>query len=126
MNTLTWFLYFASIPNKIIGLNFLFGFGLIAATISCLISYAHWDKYPSESQKMITFKLITLTKKIVIAFFITLTFWFIFPPERTMYYMAASELGEKVVTDPQAIEILGDLKTIIKGYAQEYRDTFKK
>ena len=126
MNTLTWFLYFASIPDKIIGLNFLFGFGLIAATISSLISYVYWDRYPTEPQKEITLKLLILTKRLVIAFFIILTFWFIFPPERTMYYMAASELGEKVVTDPQAIEILGDLKTIIKGYAQEYRDTFKK
>lgn len=36
------------------------------------------------------------------------------PSSRTIYMIAASEAGEAVVTSPEAVEMMGDLKAIIK------------
>lgn len=48
------------------------------------------------------------------------------PSSRTIYMIAASEIGEKVVTSPDAVEMLDDLKVIIKNRLKEEVEGKKK
>lgn len=41
------------------------------------------------------------------------------PSSKTIYLIAASEAGEAVVTNPDTIEMMGDLKAIIKKRLKE-------
>lgn len=43
----------------------------------------------------------------------------LFPSERTIYLIAASEMGEVVVTDPETIEIFDLLKETVKTKLEE-------
>lgn len=76
---------------------------------------------PNDQELKVSSNLKSTGRFLISIWVLLLSVWFVIPPKETLYYMAASEVGEKVVTDPQAIEIMTDLKSIIKGYAQEFQ-----
>lgn len=41
------------------------------------------------------------------------------PSKTTIYMIAASEIGETVVTSPDAVEMMNDLRTIVRGKLKE-------
>ena len=128
MNTLSWMLYAASVLG---GVGVLFG---VLAAFSVAFIGAAWlsramasdlvyaSDMPSENrpigsgdyQKWMTTVRLTTSKwlyVIPVAFAIIAA---IIPSQKTIYMIMASEMGETVITSPEAREIFDDLRAVIK------------
>lgn len=109
MNTLSWLIYASEVFD-----NLRTCIGIAIASIMFLIPVLclkaghntdFGDGKPGDWKK----PLVLLWIPAVLAILLSLT-----PSARTIYMIAASEAGEAVVTSPDAIEMMGDLKAIIR------------
>lgn len=105
MNSLSWMLYGAEVIGNVqgllIGLTVL-GSGFVGICgIIFLVSEGEEDTRP-------------LVKRWLWAPVFTATLATLIPSSGTVYLIAASQAGEQIVTSPDAVEMLGDLKGIIK------------
>jgi hypothetical protein len=111
MNDLSWMLYAAEVLDS---LRTAFKVGAFAGTIlvlglSAFYAMCTMDEmtgFPAGCWKK-PFRWIAIP----IFLFVTAAFM---PSSSTIYLIAASEAGETVVTSPDAMEMLNDLKSIIK------------
>jgi len=122
MNSLSWILYFVDVTYQVQGL-------LIAVMIVGWMIYAIWrafvgiwassiwssDEDGVVEQKKKAQLLPILPSKWYFAATIAVSLLLtLIPSKDTVYMIAASEAGEYVVNTPEAQEMLGDLKSILK------------
>lgn len=113
MNSLSLFIYFASVVSNIGPLLILFGFLMLMAICIVNALRCHHNDYcrSGDEVKLVNFKWLILAPILwMMAAFI--------PNERTMYMIAASEMGEVVVTNPEMQMIFNSLKTKIMDELQ--------
>ena len=106
MNTLSLFIYLANVIDNMSGyLTFIaFIFFVITGFVTLgTFIYTVQEEMPTRKW------LITLGFTWVLTIGLGLLVAFI-PSERTIYMIAASELGEQVVTNPEAQEVMTALK----------------
>lgn len=114
MNSLSWLIYIASIVEKITsfigGISFVLFFALgTGVLISLLVRVCEENERDRQAAaKVFKTSLIWLC----LPFFLSIVFVLI-PSQNTVYMIAASEMGETVITNPQSQEIFNDLKDII-------------
>lgn len=122
MNSLSWILYFVDVTYQVRGL-------LIAVMIVGWILYVIWrlfvgiwssEIFSSDEEAVAERKrkaqlLPVLPSKWYFAATIAVSLLLtLIPSKDTVYMIAASEAGEYVVNTPEAQEMLGDLKNILK------------
>lgn len=121
MNSLSWLIYAAQVTER---LSVMAGVGAFAAGLAggmlLLFSYDKpliWsDTPPAEReaafQSRRDWRKWGLRCLVAVPLFGAIAA--VLPDSRTIYMIAASEAGEQIVTSPDAIEMMGDLKAIIK------------
>jgi O-antigen ligase len=110
MNSLSWLLYAAEVSQSLsIMLGVSAGGFLLIGGFLCLPSM---DEYIVKKEKGEAYR--RSYRRGVIFALIALVASALLPSTRTIYMIAASEAGETIVTSPDAIEMMGDLKAIIK------------
>lgn len=124
MNELSWFLYLADvIPSLGTAAQITFFFLAFVAAIAVFIfTMCHLDTklYKNDPSRKDKYISLHFPGWCLAAFFIFFFCWlssFLVPSKETIYMIAASEAGEMIVNTPEAKEMLGDLKQIIKNYA---------
>lgn len=112
MNTLSWLIYAAdALQNVAVILTLVASLTAVGLCIAALmIGLMDADSY-KETRPVGRWKrpLWWVAAPVAVLIFAALM-----PSSRTMYLIAASEAGETIVTSPDAIEMMGDLKAIIK------------
>lgn len=114
MNDLSWLIYAAEVAGNVSALCGIvaIGGGMAIALLSGLLAVAAGcDDAPAGSWKVPLRYLWVVALAAVVATLI--------PSKNTIYMIAASEIGETVVTSPDAIEMMNDLKAIIKSKIKE-------
>ena len=114
MNSLSWMMYLASVAD---GLRYTFMVGALAAlcglvALSLLTAALAVDEIVPDGTWRRFMRWTPLT---IVALLIGLAV----PTSTTIYMIAASEAGEAVVSSPEAKEMLGDLKEIIRKRLKE-------
>ena len=120
MNTLTIFLYVAGVIGSFAGtltfIGILVGAIYIAKVIAVTInndSYSSVDmKYPSIAPYAFGAIFLFIISSLI-------------PPEKTVYYMAASEMSEVVIESNEVREVFKDLGAIIKAEAKGAAENIK-
>lgn len=115
MNTLSWLIYAADasqnarsvLGSSAAALLIFGGIGLVMG----------WAFVLSEEKR----KSLAIASTVVWATFLIICgiALIVIPSSKTIYMIAASEAGEQVVTSPEAVEMMGDLKAIIKKRLKE-------
>jgi len=127
MNSLSWILYFADVLSKLGDIFAGLGAVLMFVSIVCIIPgfLVVWQ-YSSEqfAQSKRTFGRISLIG-IPIATFMIIVSIFI-PSKETMYMIAASEVGETVMTSNDGKEIYAELKSTILDNIRQLRTQAEK
>ncbi|TIR87340.1 MAG: hypothetical protein E5X05_01195 [Mesorhizobium sp.] len=107
MNGLSWLIYAAGVAGNMQGLLIAFsivsGLGVLFWTIVGAVERE--DPWPGLKMAW-----VPLLSALIAA---------ALPSTSTIYMIAASEAGEKIVTSPDAVEMMGDLKAIIKKRLKE-------
>jgi len=121
MNTLSWLIYAGEVAGNMQGF---IGFGgslaVAAGAVMTLAGNIPWQHYSWDSQEKWTQKeafrgkLARNGPRFLVAGALCILVAALTPASRTIYMIAASEIGEQIVTSPDAIEMMGDLKAIIK------------
>jgi hypothetical protein len=111
MNSLSWLLYLADIVGNIQGL---LGFVAFIGGISLVFMAIFFGIEDDSFERVGRILRRYLWLPIVAAFLAT-----VIPSTNALYLIAASEAGETVVTSPDTIEMMGDLKAIIKKRLKE-------
>lgn len=119
MNTLSWFLYLASVLPKfgdmlgIIGTLVLIA-GVIFIVPGHLFPWNFSASYtPKEEVARSRDKFAYLSTRMVIMGLVFLALSNLIPSTRTFYMIAASEMGEVVVKSDEAKELMNELKDTI-------------
>jgi len=117
MNSLSWLIYAAEVVSNLKGVLVVAAIGsaLVIGICSLVAGLnAEFGGEEGEWKKYIRYAWI------VVAFALSAA---VLPSTKTVYLIAASEAGEAVVTNPDAIEMMTDLKAIIK---QRLKDELSK
>lgn len=120
MNNLSWFLYLADVSQGFLDFPlFIMGlvvFSLLSATIGLLIGGTF-----EEHREMIEYsnKFGRHLYWTIPVFFLMYLVTCAIPSRETFYLVAGSELGQQVVTSPEAKEIFDDIRTVIKQQIKE-------
>jgi hypothetical protein len=122
MNSVSWFLYAAEVVSSLSSMMSGFAaatlFGLAMSAIpACIGKFdgdmgdgTFFDKYWAPAAKW----LMPLS---IVAILITA----FIPSKTTMYAIAASQIGEQVVTSPDAREMIDDSKAILRDYLKSLK-----
>lgn len=137
MNSLSWLIYFADMFGKlsgvttVLGAGFLGG-GLLVLAIAMLargaaVSNLRWTSlYPeAQSKARIEFwehVVKTWPKKLIGFGAVILLVASFLPSRNTIYMIAASEMGEKVVTAPETRELFNDLRAVVSQQLKKMHD----
>lgn len=119
MNSLSWLIYFAGVTGGVKNLLTFFSFAGIAiglaGLIFGLIVTAHDEK--TIGALLTGFGRTALPLGILAGLLQVAV-----PPPNTIYMIAASEMGEKVVTAPETRDMLDDLRAIVSKQLKKMRD----
>lgn len=114
MNNLSWLIYAAEVVGNVQGLLVataaIGGFTIPAAMFICGLAADNGDLPEGSWKKPLRYLWIPILAAVLGT---------LIPSSKALYMIAASEAGETVVNSPDAIEMLGDLKTIIKKRLKE-------
>jgi hypothetical protein len=110
MNSLSWLLYLGEVVG---GLKPLFGFTAFGMAFA-VGGFALFNGIEGSQEKAASIVRRYAWLPLFLALIATCI-----PSTKTIYLIAASEAGEAVVTNPDAIEMMGDLKAIIKKRLKE-------
>lgn len=107
MNALSWLIYLAGVAGNIQGLLIAIGLisGVAVILFTIFTAVENDDPWPA-----LKWAWIPICAGILAA---------ALPSTSTIYMIAASEAGEQIATSPDAIEMMGDLKAIIKKRLKE-------
>lgn len=138
MNSLSWLIYAAEVLGRVSTSFFFIAFGATFATgvlifagmmsradaqddasgrygesykAAALERVAFWDKFLGKWPKRAAAVAVVFGAVAIVA-----------PSNSTIYMIAASEMGEKVVTTPEAKEMLGDLREVIAKQIKKLKD----
>lgn len=114
MNNLSWMIYLAEIIGNVQGL-----FTAIAIIGSILIVAMAFVFALMEADDVAQSGLWKKPLKFIPIVTISAMIAVAAPSSRAIYMIAASEAGETVVTSPEAREMLGDLKEVIRRKLKE-------
>jgi len=111
MNSISWFVYLAEVfQNLGISLTVCGFLGAIGAGFCALFAFICGDEgMPSSATTLVYWAI----PAIFIACFI--------PSKTTMYAIAASQLGETVITSPEGKEMIDDTKKILRDYLKSLK-----
>ena len=126
MNSLSWMIYLTEVVSRLVPLAtvggvFLLVGGMAAAFLGSIgWSYYSWDGPEARAKgdalqvslRKWGIRAISFAPILIAVALLT-------PTAKTVYLIAASEAGEAVVTSPEAKEMLGDLKEIIRKRLKE-------
>ena len=130
MNSLSWIIYAADVLGELkTGMAILSAIGCIVVVAAFIVGNAKWSYYSwhdqeaRERSEAFRLKIQSFGKVwVLFAMVCLLGISALIPQSKTLYMIAASEAGETVVTSPEAKEMLGDLKEIIRRkLAQELK-----
>lgn len=116
MNTLSWLIYAAEVSDRastvcgLLAVVFFF-VGGVAMIVAFVAAYSDDSGRGPYMSKLVPWTVLPLFLLIEVTFMAASV---ALPSKATIYLIAASEAGETVVTSPDAIEMMGDLKAIIK------------
>lgn len=114
MNSLSWFLYFASVLPQIMIAPILLTLGamIVLGGIGCSERECGYrgDEQWQRGYKLHKFVAFVLAP--LFSLFVVIAT--IIPDKETLYLIAGSELGQQVIETPEAREVFNDIKTIIK------------
>lgn len=115
MNSVSWFIYIAGVVENV-GITFVIaGFCGIIATAICWFGFAIADDDNTAAMlKSAGVRIPTWS----IGLLLVCSF---IPSKTTMYAIAASQIGETVVTSPEAREMIDDTKTILRDYLKSLK-----
>lgn len=127
MNSVSIFLYLAdvvtSFSNLLSGFLFtslaLIGMGAIPA---CIGKFDDIMGDGSFFDKV----WLPLSKRMAVPLIISAVLVVAIPSKSTMYAIAASQIGETVVTSPEAREMIDDTKTILRDYLKSLKKDVAK
>ncbi len=137
MNSLSWLIYAGDLLEKaatfiaVIGIGSIVGAGVMMAWCFMSADFRKIDlRYPlGEDTKVISEDIAgkyRLAKVAGIAgvciALLAGSISVVIPSKSTVYMIAASEMGEKVVTTPEAKEMLGDLREVIAKQIKKLKD----
>lgn len=117
MNTLSWLIYAAEVSDRASGLckllAFLFPLIMGGPAVVAAFVMAYDDNYGKGAilSKWAPWTLLPAVLVVEVALLVGAV---ALPSKSTLYMIAASEAGEAIVTSPDAVEMMGDLKQIIK------------
>lgn len=118
MNSLSWLLYAADAAESVktaCGVGaIVFAFGTTIATAATIIAGCIGEADNDDQARRLASWAQKHAKRAGITLIGLSLVWAVLPASRTIYMMAASQAGEQIVTSPDAIEMMGDLKAIIK------------
>lgn len=121
MNTVSLFIYAADVVD---GLSGTFGFFALVVGFASLIFFgrgmsALYDGFSRDKDSELGKTFIRISKW-SLAVSILLTLFAIFLPSKdALYLIAGSEVGEVVVTSPEAKEIMGEVYNILRQELKE-------
>ena len=125
MNSLSWLLYFADVlPNLAHTAGFVLFFGCFAFLISAS-GHTVASTAPDVPDNIKAFAGSFIKKSVLVLVLAAVPYLFI-PSKETFYLIAGSEAGEYVVTTPEAKEILGDIKDVIKAQLEDLKSNDSK
>lgn len=114
MNSLSWFLYFASVLPQIMVAPILLTLGamIVLGGLGCC---ERESGYRGDEQWQRGYKLHKFVASVLAPLFsLFVVIATIIPDKETLYLIAGSELGQQVIETPEAREVFNDIKTIIK------------
>jgi hypothetical protein len=123
MNTISIFLYLADVIGKISFIFVMMGLVLIACSVVWFISTAIYNEnqnYSWSKGEKKPYPVKQSTKLVALAFLL-FTIAGLIPSKDTMYLIAGSEIGETVVSSPEAKEILKDIRDVIGHQLNELK-----
>lgn len=129
MNSLSWFLYIADVVSNIS--VFLSTIGVICVCLGALSIipgyFVKWEFEDSnETIKKNRQNLAWFASRSVIFGLSAIFISTLVPAKKTMYMIAASEMGEMVVQSEEAKEIFSELKQTIMYQLRDLRHTKKE
>lgn len=114
MNNLSWIIYLGNLlgnlQNALMAINILGTIGIGIILMFLLLNYDTSDELLASLYGKLSFVCLYLVYGVM---FLTITLIF-FPSPKTFYMIAASEVAEKMVTQPETKEMLLDLKELIQ------------
>ena len=124
MNSISWFLYLASFADKITGIAAVWGILLslvvVMATVAWIVVFctAAADK---DAEKTLT--LTTHIWKVFVGWLIVMgVLYSVTPDSKTMYAIAASQVGEQVVKSEAAQGIANDATKALQQWIKRQLD----
>lgn len=121
MNSLSWLIYAAEVSPRIGTLAVLASvIFAIVGFIGLIVGLVHWDRGRNHTDddwaQLLKLKALIRSsgRNLLLASPILMIFGLVLPSSTTIYMVAASEVGERVVTSPETVEAMNDLKAIIK------------
>lgn len=119
MNNLSWLIYFADVADRVQGA---FTFIAVMLGIFLVILIPVWIvNYPGGmnlEQSQFCKRLVII---LCILFPLFTTIALFAPSSKAIYLIAGSEIGEQIVTNPEAIEMFNDIKDIVKKELKELK-----
>lgn len=127
MNSLSILIYLADVLPRLgvvgaVASVLMFGAGIIGTIIGRIVTWERYSQRDEEwAQTLNARKTIgDYAMKMLIAASIILPISILIPSQKTFYMIAASEIGESVVTSPEAKETFNELRNIILSKLKEY------
>lgn len=138
MNSLSWLIYAAEVLGRV-SISFFF-IALVAAIATAVLVFIglmsrsdaqgeatgrYGEKYAAIGVERLAFWDAFLSKWPKRSGAVAVVFGavsIVAPSSSTIYMIAASEMGEKVVTTPEAKEMLGDLREVIAKQIKKLKD----
>ena len=127
MNNLSWLIYAAEVASRAGGTLFVLGSLSTMAAVPTVIAgkMVAWTRYSYKSDddwketmaSRALFGRVGVRLAVIGPLLVGISVFI--PSSKTLYMIAASEAGETVATSPDAIEMMGDLKAIIKKRLKE-------
>lgn len=126
MNNLSWFIYLAELIPSIRGSIIIWAFLaiILLAIYSLFIGHKIDMAYHNDDDNYrdtLKSRLASVLKKAVVTIIVLWTVAILLPSKQTLYMIAASEVGEKVATSPQAQEIMKDISAVLKKQLEELK-----
>jgi hypothetical protein len=116
MNSISWFIYLSDVAQNIGIALFIGGVLAVGAAGACCFFAAmeDWETTPSAARSMMYFAMPAILISCLIH------------GKTTMYAMAASQLGETVITSPEGKEMIDDTKQILRDYLKSLKKESSK
>lgn len=106
MNSISWLIYLA---EAVTGLSILLGVGAVVV----LVFIGFWCLFRGIEHDIEVMTSLKQAKGLIFTCLAALFIMVLVPSQRTIYLIAASEIGESVLTNPESKKYLLDIKEII-------------